>query len=429
MTLARLVVLSFSSSALAFVLELILARTYGASPELDAYRLAHAVFIVGAQMLVYHLLPHVTVPMFARLRAHSGDARAWGEFLSLHATLAMVCGAGVLLVTFAAPSIAGFLAPGIRDPAPLLRLLPLVAAAAAFYLLAGALAAAAGIYGQFAVGTLTPLLVNIALVAAVLLLPPASQVIALGGGTLLGAAVSYAIHVAVTRRLYRGPEWIRPTLSFGEAKLWLGDLLFPVAAGLAFGHAGNVFVQRSLAGEGPGAIAMFSYAVRLTTIVYTPAALYGSTRFPALAAALAHAGRSAFRAELHRAIWMTLALSVPIAVLLWLVRLPLVTLLFGSGKLDTEALASIARMLGWAILSAPAGALSALLVKALAAASQRAGLVAPPAVGLAVLLALVPALRQWQGAEGIAAAYALWIVAATILQLPFSVRIAPSLRK
>ncbi|MEZ5398190.1 MAG: lipid II flippase MurJ [Bryobacteraceae bacterium] len=417
--LTRLVALSFASSGLAFVLELVLARKFGATPLLDAYRLAQSVFLIGAQMLVHQLLPHVIVPGFTRLRAAAGERAAWSHFAALASALAIASSLAAAILML--PAARHALAPGLHPAAAaaLPAFFALIGLAALANVLSGAFAAVLGTYNQFAVALLPPLCINACALAAVAATPADLVTAALGGGTLAGATVALAIHLRTaaaipTAALLAIPRWshIRP---------WLGGILAALITCIAIGHTGNILVQRSLSLQTPGSIALFSYAVRLTTLIYTPAALFGNTRFPALAEALADGDPHAYSTILRAALARTLLLSVPAAAALWLVRHPLVKLLFGAGKLDPSSLANLAEMFGWIALTAPLGAVITLLWKVFAAAGSHIGIVAPSAVALAFLIAILPVYSS-RGPESIAIAYALWILvtaAATLIALRF----------
>ncbi|MEZ5351298.1 MAG: lipid II flippase MurJ [Bryobacteraceae bacterium] len=422
MTLARLIAISFSSSALGFLLELLLAWKYGASPELDAFRLSQSVFLIGSQLLVWQLLPHVVVPMFTGLRARQGEAAAWRSVLAVHGTF-VIAGVGLAAAIALFPeAIARWIAPGITGPGA--DLLPgymlAVAAAGTLYVLAGTLAAALSVHGQFAIGILPPLCVNLCLIGMVAALPSTRPLAALGGGTVLGAAIAYAAHVAAVRRARResgASDRLAPGIQVEGGGASLTGLLVPLGAAIAFGHAATIFVQRTLSLQSVGSIALFSFALRLTTLVYTPAALYGNTAFPALAAAVDATDQTQFKTALRKALARTIVLSAPLAAVLWVVRGPMVRLLFGTGKLDADALDSITAMFGWMVLSSPMGAVVALMGKVFSAIRNRWAIVGPPAIALVLLALTARPLAGEYGAEGVAMAFAVYTFAIAALQM------------
>jgi len=406
-----LTLLSFTSSFAAFLLDLLLARKYGAGPIVDAFRAACVALILGAQLIVTQVLPHVIVPYVQRIRDRDGPSQAWRAFASLHLSItaaALVC---AVLVGVHAERIGEWLAPGLASAGrtAMTALTPPLAAAAFLILVSGSLSAALHLCGSFGAGFIAPLLLNLGWLSAVLMTDPSNATAALGWGAVGGAAGGMLLHVLQIRRFSRrdgfpDSSWFTSRIPPAGLRTLAGGLIVPVSLSLAALHLGSILIQRALSVSGPGSVAEYMYAQRLTTIAYTPASVYGTRVFPDLAR---DASARAASTRVLRSLRDTAAIGVAAAAAAWLAREPLVAILFGRGTLPPESLARIADLFGTVIVAAPLGALMSLLQKTFAAhcwGGAMAAAAAGSTAALAAALWWIPA-----GADGIAWMWVSWI--------------------
>ncbi len=308
------------SRILGFIRDIVFARYFGASGATDAFFLAFKIPNFMRRLFAEGSFSLAFVPVLSEARA-SGDRRALKDLVDhVAGTLA-----GILLVltavgVFAAPAVIAIFAPGWaiegRDEfwlsASMLRI------TFPYILLISLTALAGGIlntFDRFLIPALTPVLLNLSLIAAAVLLSGRMEVPvrALAWGVLLAGIVQLAIQVPALMRLglMPRPRWgwrhsgvrrilklMIPTLigsSVAQVNLLLDTVIatFLVAGSVSwlyysdrllefplgvFGVALSTVIlpnlSRKFASQNPhGFSATLDWALRLAVIITLPAAL------------------------------------------------------------------------------------------------------------------------------------------------------------
>lgn len=422
-SVAWLTLVALLSPLTGFLVEILLARNYGATPELDAYRIGQSLFMVGASIMTAQLLPHIVIPGFQELRARWGEREAWGGFLAILAIL-FAGETVVLCVTAAWPHAIGqLLAPGLSAEAreTLPGFLIVQAIAQASLVCCGAIGSVLTTYDIFVLGVLPNLLLNLGVLLLLVLFPQERILPAIGIGLILGAALSLAAHLLAAARLCRRAGsattgWPAPGFGLLRGLRLFRGVVVPLAASMAAVHAGSLLVHHQLSLQAPGSLALYGYAFRLTALVHLPAASFGNVVFPKLSEVLVREGKTAMTPLLRDALGKTLLATVIPAGLLWPMRQTLAELLFGRGALTAADLDRIAAMFGWVLIGAPTGALVALLQRSFAALRTGRVLVLSSVGSQAVLALALVLLAPSHREEGIALAWsvAAWVQAGVL---------------
>jgi putative peptidoglycan lipid II flippase len=204
--------LTLLSRIAGYVRDLVQSAVFGASAATDAFVIAYRIPNFLRRIFAEGSFQTAFVPVFTEYKER-GDPKALKDLLDHVA--GMLC-AVVLLVTalgmLAAPLIAAVFAPGtLADPARfelLTTLLRITFPYLAFISMTALAAAVLNSHGRFAVPALTPVLHNLAMIAAMLTLPRLLDVPvhALAYGVLLAGAVQLVVQWIALARLGVVPQ-------------------------------------------------------------------------------------------------------------------------------------------------------------------------------------------------------------------------------
>jgi len=374
--------------------EMAAAARFGTGREADALAFALVVVtVLSAELAGW--VSTLVVPLYVEARA--ADPRGATAFLR-RALLALIALAAAVALVFAlgAPAIAGTLAPALgatgarvlRACAPLLVLVPV----------ATLFAAALQAHGRFAGAAARQLAWYGGGLLALLVWAPTLGALAAPLGMAVGIAL-FAVGLAVAARDAAGrAPGARGGPSLGRA----GGLLLPLAV-LSLAAAANVAVERALAARLPeGSLAALTYGYRL---LHFPLALFvvnaTAMLLPTLAGHAVREEASAADALTARALRLTLVFSVPLAALALALAEPVTALLLERGAFTRGSTAVTATAIAWYAPGVVAMALAQVLVRVYQARQALWTLAAMTGIGIAVNVALMPALAAWLGFVGL----------------------------
>lgn len=351
------------SRLLGLAREIIIGAQYGTSGAYDAYvaafRLPDTLFL----LIMSGAFGSAFLPVFVGLWARGDPGRAW-RLANAVITLAMAGFLALAAVCFVlAPwLVATLIAPGMTGAqlelaVGLTRLLLLSP------LLLGLGAAAMGILNarrQFAWPAFAPVAYNLGIIAGALLLSDRLGIYGLAWGVLIGAAGHVLLQAP---GLWRAGLRYRPVLSLRvEGLAEMVRLLGPRVLGQAAVQV-NVIILTNLASRLPeGRLAALNYAYLLAMLPHGIFAMSLATVvFPTLAEQFGREQYGALRATIQTALRLLLFLTVPAAVGLIVLRVPLVQVLLQWRAFTAESTALVSEALGWFAL----GLIGVAIVEAL----------------------------------------------------------------
>ena len=400
--------LTLASRALGLIRDLLIAATLGAGPLADAFFLAlrlpnlfRALFAEGAFSAAF-------VPVFAaRLEREGPDAaRAFGAAVA--SVLLVVLVPFTLLAEWLMPTVVAVLAPGFPETGERFQAALSLARVTFPYLalitMTAFFAAVLNAVFRFAAAAAAPLLLNLALIGALLFAAgwfetPAH---ALAWGVLVGGVAQLAL---VALDCWRAGMPIlpgRPRLTPDLRKF--GRLMVPGVIGSGVTQF-NVMIGTMFASVVPGAVSWLNYAHHL---VHLPIAVVGiavrTALLPALARRLHGSGAATGQREQQQASAIALGLSVPAAAGLWAVAELAIEVLFERGSFtpaDTAATAAALKAYAWGV---PAMVLTQALVASFFARFDTSTPVKLAAVAMLVNVAFIVLLMPVLEHVGIALA-------------------------
>jgi putative peptidoglycan lipid II flippase len=355
---------AFSVSAMTFLSritglarEVLMASTFGAGAATDAFFVAFRIPNMLRRLFAEGAFTQGFVPVLADYRARLGEA-AVHELINRTATLlavalAVVTGMGVLvapaLVFIMTLGFAGDVAKFDLTTALLRWLFPYIFCISLVSLAGGVLNG----YGRFKGPAFTPVLLNLAMIVAMLLvaprLEPAQQIFALAWGATAGGVLQLAFQLPQLRAVQKLPRWDWNPRDTGVVRIL--SLMGPAVLGVSVAQISLLINTQWAATLGDRAVSWLSYADRLMEF---PTALLGVALgvviLPSLARHKADADHTAFSRLVDWGLRLTLLLSLPAAAALVLLAIPLLGTLFWHGQFRIEdVLATRVALWGYAV--------------------------------------------------------------------------------
>ena len=396
------------------VRELLVASTFGASAITDAFNVAFRIPNLFRRLFAEGAFSQAFVPVLAASKAQHGE-EATKLVIDRVATLLtwallLTCALGVA----AAPVLVWLMASGLKqDPRgfeaavfmtrwmfPYIGFMSLVA------LSSGVL----NTWRRFAVPAATPVLLNVAMIAAAWLGAPwfksmgIEPIYAMGAGVMIGGALQLAVQIPALLAIGMLPKislnWAVAREAWADpATKNIAKLMLPALLGVSVAQISLIINTQIASHLTPGSVSWLTYADRLMEF---PTAMLGVAigvvLMPQLAAAKAANDAEKYSAMLDWGLRIVVLLSVPCAVALLTFAQPLVATLYHYGAFtDRDVQQTTTALMGYG-----AGLLGLVAIKVLAPgfyASQ--DIKTPVMIAIAVLVltqllnvALVPVFQH-----------------------------------
>lgn len=389
---------SAGSYALGVLRDRVLAGTFGATDPLDVYQASFIVPDFLFNLLVAGALSSAFIPVFTDLRTKSRNedaARLAGTLLTIGLAVLLVVGA--LAFLFAEP-LTFAVAPGFpQEKRALLVHLTRV------MLLSPLLFLASNLFGSMLVSTkrfffygLSPVLYNLGIILGALVLAPALGVFGVAVGTILGAALHLLARAIDVRRA--GLRLILvPAFSADVRKVLV--LMIPRMAGLTAVQVQLSAFNAIASTLGEGTVTVMNLARNFQSF---PVSLIGiafaTSLFPLLAESASRHSQASYTRRLLRGAWMTLAVAVPAAAIMYVLRTALVSLFVGTGAFNPAAVQATAMILGIFTFSIPVESLAHVLSRGFYALQNT---LIPTSISIAAILASIASSVLLTGSLGV----------------------------
>ena len=403
-------VLTLASRVTGLVREALIAGAFGASALTDAFNVAWRIPNLLRRLFGEGAFSQAFVPILAASRERDGDTATRELVDAVGTVLLWSLLATVAVGIAAAPAVVWLVASGLArfdDAVWMTRVMfPYIALISLVSLAAGIL----NTWRRFAVPAATPVLLNLAVIAAVLWGAPwlagrgIEPIYAAAGGTVLGGVLQLAVQLPALRRI-----GYLPRLGFTPARIgaaWrhpgvrrvLGQM-GPAVLGVSVAQISLLINTHIASRLAVGSVSWLNLADRLMEL---PTALLGVAMgvvlLPQLAAAQARADAQTYSAMLDWGLRLVLLLALPCAVALIVFGQPMLAVLFHHGRFTAHDVVQSARPL----MGYGAGLLGIVAIKVLAPGYYaRQDMRTPVRIAIAVLvitqllnLALVPWLAH-----------------------------------
>ncbi len=387
--------LTLLSRVTGLVREQLVAAYFGASGATDAFNVAFRIPNLFRRLFAEGAFSQAFVPLLAATRARDGD-EATHDLVNAVATvlawaLLLTCVVGVA----AAPALVWAMGSGLErfDTAVLMTrwMFPYIGFMSLVALAAGVL----NTWKRFAIPAVTPVLLNLAVIAAAFWGVPALEargvepILALAGGVMLGGLLQLAVQFPALARVGCVPRiGLTPARM---ARAWrhpgvrqILRQMAPALLGVSVAQISLLINTQIASHVAVGAVSWLTYADRLMEF---PTALLGVALgvvlLPQLSAAQSRQDTEAFTGMLDWGLRLVLLLTLPCALALLIFPKGLVTVLFHYGKFSAQDVA----MTMLALRGYGAGLLGIVAIKVLAPAFYaRQDIRTPVKIAIGVLL-------------------------------------------
>jgi putative peptidoglycan lipid II flippase len=400
-----------------------IAALFGAGAASDAFYTAFRIPNLLRQLVAEGALPGVFIPSYAEKRKHGSpeDVRIFvARILSaLTLLVSAITVAGILF----APQIVRVLAKGFASTPgkiPLTVFLTrLMFPYLCFISVAALLQAILNAHGKFAVSAMSPILLNLSIVAGAALLAPRFRepTVALAVGVLAGGILQMAVQIPAVRSLRALGRW---ELSLSDpAVRAVFVLLVPRLFGFGIYAINTALSTRFASVFGDGAVSYLTFGNRVIELVRGGFVISVSTAIlPLLAQQALDSDPRSFKDTLRFGLRLVAFVTIPWAVGLAVLRETVIAALFQGGRFGLDATAATAQALSFYALGLFFISSNGLLVFAHYARKDTRTPVLCAAVDLTVFVLVSQFLRHW-GVASVAFATSCGAAANFVLLLGF----------
>ncbi|MFC0040693.1 lipid II flippase MurJ [Actinomadura rayongensis] len=414
-------VLVAGGTGLGFVRDLIMAHTFGAGRDTDAFLIGWMIPETASPLLIEDAMALLAVPLVTRALRDRGSARplAAAVLPPLVGALSVVAGA----LALGAPALVAALAPGLASPEDAVRCVRAAAVTVVMFGVAGFMSATLRAHGRFGPPAAIYLAYNAGIIASILLLRDRCGVLSAAVGVAVGSVFMVLAQLPAFVRCLRPAPRALPS----PATALLPAAVASVAV-FTLARQAQVFAERFLgSGLAAGTISELNYAQKVAQVPMVLSLLVVTVTFPRLALASAEEDRRAVRDRVERDILHVSALVLAATAFLVACGGDVVALLFRHGAFGADAADGTARILRVYALGLWGQTMVGVAARAFFA---KRGPMWRPALATACGLAVtgvvgVVGVRFW-GAPALAAANAAGITAGALLMLAgVRARVAP----
>lgn len=360
------------------VRELLVASTFGASAMTDAFNVAFRIPNLFRRLFAEGAFSQAFVPVLASSKAQHGEEATKLLIDKVATLLAWVLVATCVLGVVLAPWLVWAMASGMQkdprgyDAAVFMTrfMFPYIGFMSMVALASGVL----NTWKRFAVPAATPVLLNVAMIAAAWLLAPwfktqgIEPIYAMGVGVIVGGVLQLGIQVPVLKRMGLLPRvalrWAGIKAAWQDpATRHIAKLMGPALLGVSVAQI-SLLINTQIASHLPaGSVSWLTYADRLMEF---PTAMLGVALgvvlMPQLAAARGSGDAAKYSALLDWGLRIVVLLSVPCAIGLLIFAKPLVAVLYHYGAFTAvDVQQTTLALMGWG-----AGLVGIVAIKVLA---------------------------------------------------------------
>lgn len=359
-----LAVTTLISYALGIIRDRMFAQTFGASRVLDAYNAAFLLPDLLFNILIASGITAAFVPIFTEL-FYSNRTKSYeytNSIISWATVLMFISALGLIIFS---GSISGLVAPGFNPEDQLLvsKIIRILALSPILFGISNTLGAMLVAKRRFLLYGLSPVFYNLGIIGGTFFLAPSFGIMGVAMGTLAGAFLHLLIRIAdsfLSGFRFKLNFYFK-TVEFKKTIKLMIPKMFGHPVELAMFWGFTVFASTLQTGS----VAVMNFARNFQSV---PVSLIGvafsTAAFPLMVKAIANHSPEEFQRILKNSFWLILGGSTLAAIIIFLLREPLVRIVLGGGAFDKEAIERTALTLGVFTLAMPTESLIHLLARA-----------------------------------------------------------------
>lgn len=339
----------------------IVARAFGASPELDAFFAANRVSETLFLLVAGGALGSAFIPMFTGLLAKNETDPAWKLASAIANAVTLTLSLLAILVAVFAPQVVRYaLAPGLSSDPQIftltIALLRIQLISAVLFGIGGLIVGILNAHQIFLLPALTPAFYQIGIIFGAVALAPSLGIYGLAWGVVIGSMLYVAIQIpALVKLITRQPPLTVFRFSLGLHDSNVRQVLFlmgPRLIGVAVVQL-NFWVNTWLASQmASGSVSGLYYGFSLMLMAQAVIAQsVAIAAMPTFSTQHALGQTDEMRMSLASSLRGVIILALPASIGLILLREPLIAMLYQRGKFDGNDV----QIVSWALLWYAAG--------------------------------------------------------------------------
>ncbi len=366
-TLATVSGLTLLSRILGFVRDFVIARTFGAGMLTDAFFVAFRLPNLLRRLFAEGAFSQAFVPLLAEYRNQRGETETKQLIDRVATALSLIVALVAMLGVVGAPLLITITAPGFSaDPDKFALTVTLTRISFPYILFMALVALSAGIlntWSRFALPAFTPVLLNLSFIGMALFAAPYFDppILALAWAVFLGGILQLALQLPALRRIGMLPRFDFSLSDPGVRRVL--KLMAPAVLGVSVAQISLLINTIFASFLVSGSVSWLYYADRLMEF---PAGLLGAALgtilLPSLAKAHSGDNPQEFSALLDWGLRLTFMLTLPAAISLAILGVPLISTLFQHGAFTTTDVLQTRQ----ALAAYSIGLIGLILVKVLA---------------------------------------------------------------
>ena len=404
-----LTIAALASRLLGWIRLLVIGSQFGATSDLDAYFAAFRIPDAIFQLVVAGALSAALIPVFSGYRARGEEKEAWRLASSVINLVLIALAVFSAIMAVLAPWVVPIIAPGFDAPTTELtvRLTRLMLLSPVFVGMGAVVSGLLNSYGRFGVPAFAPLVYNLAIIVAAVVLAPTLGVEGLAIGVVAGSILHLAIQLPQLRTLGRGRYDLR--IGLGDPGVRRVALLMgPRLLGLGAGQL-NFIVSTILASNlGVGSVTAYNYAFQLSQI---PVGVLGVSvaiaLFPTFSRDAALGRIAEIRHQLSASLRLLIFLAAPLTAVMIVLAGPIAAVFFQYGLFSAAATERTASALVFFSIGLAGHIVVHVLTRAFYAMQDTRTPVLWAIVAVAINVPLMILLSGPMGVEGLALALSI----------------------
>jgi putative peptidoglycan lipid II flippase len=369
-TLARaglvVTVAFFLSRVLGWLRLVVISTSFGAEGDLDAYFAAFRIPDLIFQLVAAGAISSALIPVLSQLLTNDEEARAWRVVSTVINLMMLVLLGLALTVAVFAPVLIPFFTPGfdVVQSELTVRLTRMMLLSPVLLALGAIASSVLNTQGRFGASALAPLLYNLAIIGAAVVLAPFMGVEALAIGVVVGSLLHLAVQLPPLLRRRGFTYDFQLDLSDPAARQAL-LLMAPRALGLGATQI-TFLVNTTLAsGLGTGSIVAYNVAFTVLQIPLGVIGLpLGVILLPSMARAIAAGSTREFAQIVVRSLRLLLYVMLFLTAVTMVLRRQVVTMLFDYGRFDERAIDLTANTLLYFLIGLAGHSMIVILARA-----------------------------------------------------------------
>ncbi len=419
---------TFGSRILGFLRDMAMAFFFGTGNGADAFFVAFTIPNLLRRLFAEGTMTVSFIPVFSDYLINDGKEEAFKVARITMTILSIVLFFIVLLGIIFSPQIIAIFAPGFRGDMQKWELtVSLTRVMFPYILFISMTALAMGVLnsmGHFLAPASAPIFLNISMIASMFLISPLMKrpIVGLAWGVIIGGVLQVLLQFGP---LFKRGITFRPSFEFNHpAVRSILKLMLPAIFGASI-YQLNVVVIRLLASLlEPGSVSYLYYADRLAQFpLGIFAVAIGTAVLPSMSKMVAEGRVDDLKRTFTDSLSMTLFITIPAAVGLIALRVPIISLLFYRGEFDFSSVILTAEALLFFAVGLPAVSGVRVMANAFYASKDTATPVKIGAVSIALNIILCIILMEPLKHGGLALAVSLAaFLNALLLLLVFRIR-------